>query len=364
MKMQSLTKLFLVAGLSCLIGTSLFAQSTWNGSVDNNWATANNWTPSGVPSGGSNPLIALPNAIVNESTGFSCNLVQVAGDITGGGTAPTMNILGGTCNGYYTYTGCLNSGGGTNLTGITNFTSGLIQRSGGLNYALYIGDSGANNTGYYNFGSSTAVGAPTYNGQTGAQVHVATGASDTGVLSLSGYGTFSTTGSNSVIYIASYKGNGTLNVTGGNLSITTGAMVLGATSGTATLNETIDSTGISTIFCSTPSSFGGTKGLAIGGTTPHFNLTLGTGFSTTVGHTFTLIDSAVPITGTFTGLAEGATISDAGYTFSVTYTGVSSYTGGDAFALTTTAVPEPQTWAMLFSGIGMLMGFRRMRRNG
>lgn len=79
------------------------------------------------------------------------------------------------------------------------------------------------------------------------------------------------------------------------------------------------------------------------------------GFTPAVGQTFTVIsnDAADAITGTFTGLAQGATITVDGYTFTI------SYTGGDGndVVLTVTGLPAiPATPpAAPNTGFGLIM---------
>jgi hypothetical protein len=165
-------------------------------------------------------------------------------------------------------------------------------------------------------------------------------------MSMSGYGTMNNA---SPIYIGNAdawgvgNGNGTLNITGGNLTINAYKLSVGGIGSTAALNATIDGTGFSTINVSSGTTIG---------TGSTFSLTLGTGFSATVGQVFTIINGSA-ITGAFTGLAEGGTLTGGGYTFSASYL-------GNAFTLTT--VPEPATWALLAGSLTTLVVFRRRRQ--
>ncbi|WP_396146782.1 beta strand repeat-containing protein [Flavobacterium sp.] len=64
-----------------------FSQKTWNGSVNTNWGTAANWTPSGVPASTDN--VTIPNGfdvVVNVIA--VCNALT----ISGGGTTNTFTI--------------------------------------------------------------------------------------------------------------------------------------------------------------------------------------------------------------------------------------------------------------------------------
>ncbi|WP_298304492.1 proprotein convertase P-domain-containing protein, partial [Flavobacterium sp.] len=69
------------------VTTIAFAQKTWNGSVNSNWGTAGNWTPSGVPTSSDN--VTIPNGfdvVVNVTA--VCNALT----ISGGGTTNTFTI--------------------------------------------------------------------------------------------------------------------------------------------------------------------------------------------------------------------------------------------------------------------------------
>ena len=50
--------------LALLLSQNVYAINyTWNGSVDNDWATAANWTPSGVPGN-------TDDVTINNATGY------------------------------------------------------------------------------------------------------------------------------------------------------------------------------------------------------------------------------------------------------------------------------------------------------
>jgi len=75
--------------------------------------------------------------------------------------------------------------------------------------------------------------------------------------------------------------------------------------------------------------------------------------SLTVGDTFTVISAAGGLTGTFTNLGAGTNFTVDGNQYQATYTST---------ALTLTVIPEPETWGLMISGLGLLIGFQRMRK--
>ena len=87
---------------------------------------------------------------------------------------------------------------------------------------------------------------------------------------------------------------------------------------------------------------------------------LGNGSGVTDGMQFVVIDntSGSAISGTFANLAQDQTISSNGVTYTASYVGG---IGGNDLVLTAAAVPEPNTWAMFFGGLGMLVAFQRSR---
>jgi fibronectin-binding autotransporter adhesin len=101
-------------------------------------------------------------------------------------------------------------------------------------------------------------------------------------------------------------------------------------------------------------------------------LTLGTGLQE--GDLYFLVrnDGIDGITGEFstlggvsTTLTQGSQFTQGAYTFLISYTGnaeagIPTFTGGNDLALQ--VIPEPQTWAMLLSGAGVLTLWQRTRR--
>jgi autotransporter-associated beta strand protein len=79
-----------------------------------------------------------------------------------------------------------------------------------------------------------------------------------------------------------------------------------------------------------------------------------------VGVTFAIAQSTTPITGNFAGLPDNTTFNLGDNNYTIHYGNGDGIT--DEITLTTTAVPEPQTWAMMIGSFGMLVGLQRMRR--
>ncbi|MBN1556111.1 MAG: PEP-CTERM sorting domain-containing protein [Phycisphaerae bacterium] len=86
------------------------------------------------------------------------------------------------------------------------------------------------------------------------------------------------------------------------------------------------------------------------------DLSLGAGASFNEGDFISLITYSEYVSGTFDGLAEGASLSVGGYDFEITYVGGS---GGNEVGLT--VVPEPTTIGLLAVGGGLALLRRRIR---
>jgi len=376
---KSITKFLLVAGLVSVMGYSLHAGTayTWTGATDNNFYNSGNWSAGWVNNYSQWDDIQSDNANVTQTGGQINSGIDVSG--TGlAANAPVLNITGKVAtNAGWIGIGQIYGAGGSEFVagnGIINQTTGTISSYAssnqmGISVASFNHYGAALSSGTYNFGGTSAATAPAFIQTSGtANINgIQIGGGGNGVMNMTGYGTIQVGGAwwslcigEDRLWSTGHAGTGVLNITGGNLSIQTSNMYIGGTN--STLHDTIDSTGISTIYSS--GTGGGTNYGVYITSGAHFNLTLGTGFSATVGQVFKIIDSACPFSGAgyFSGLPEGGTISDSGYTFTASYLGTSIVFGGEAFALTVTAVPEPQAWVMMFSGFATLMGGRRMRR--
>lgn len=109
------------------------------------------------------------------------------------------------------------------------------------------------------------------------------------------------------------------------------------------------------------------RGLTVTGA--NLNVSLVNGFNPLATDVFYIATSAGTRTGTFAGLAEGASVLVGDYSATITYganwtgtEGGSSLTGGNDIALTNfTLVPEPASWSLVLGAV-MFLGFRRVRR--
>ena len=101
----------------------------------------------------------------------------------------------------------------------------------------------------------------------------------------------------------------------------------------------------------------------------NLQLTLESDYTPTANDVLYLIISGNPVSGQF-ATVNGSPISGNTFTFEsnqwqISYNATSTAftgAGGDVAVEELTAVPEPGTWAMLLSGVGMLVGLQRMRR--
>ena len=92
-------------------------------------------------------------------------------------------------------------------------------------------------------------------------------------------------------------------------------------------------------------------------------ISLSLGFTPTIGEQFTVInmvDGSTTITGTFANLAEGSTYTQDGVSYLVSYEGG---TGNDlVLTVTSAAIPEPATTAMIFAGLASAAALVLRRR--
>lgn len=264
--------------------------TTWTGAADNEWGNPGNWSD-GVPTSArdATTTIAADGANVAMSAPGVSRALVVGGN---GAVAPVLNITQNlTISLSRVHVGG-NSAIAGGCGGTINHTAGTFLIGGGSgNRDLHIAvnasettDATDGNSGAYNFGGESG-DSPTL--EILGQVIVGGRVGDSGVLSLSGHGTlrqgFGDDAANFIINHA--NGEGTLNLTGGNLDINlANNLIFGRFgAGLCVLNVTIDSTGASTINVGRDVSFGGNNPKRT-----QFNLSLD-GVTPAVGTTYTII---------------------------------------------------------------------------
>jgi len=347
--LKSFLKYFLVAGISSLMGSSLFAANySWIGGTDNNYFNAANWNAAGNNNYGVTDIIQLDNAGVIAA---APNTIISGVCVDGTGSAANAPVLTITSS-VATNAGWVSIGELPGITaagpgdGIIYQTSGTITNayltSIGINVAAY-SSSSAQSSGTYNFGGTSAGTAPSFvasvNGGNPGQNGILIGGGGNGVMNLSGYGTIATQGTwygiaigNDRLWSGRTQGSGLLSITGGNLSITTSNFYMNGAN--SILSDTIDSTGISTIFST--GTAGGINGGVWIGSGSVFQLKLGTGFSASLGQVFTIISTAGTVSGTFSNLANGGVYTVSGYSFLALY---GNSVSNDSFTLKVTGIP-------------------------
>jgi len=361
------TKFLLLAGLATVMGSTLYADYTWTGAGDSNFWNPANWSAGYGNSYGVSDIFAMDSINVTQPNGTIASGVEVDG--TGSpANAPVLHIVGVGTNRGWVSIGATPSWASYGGNGVIFQTSGTVTNAYadaiGINVAAYTTGTAPMSTGTYNFGGTSAGTAPAFIPTTGqgqsnlGVTQIQVGGAGNGTMNLTGYGRIVCQNAHGLsvgvdqVWGSGHTGTSVLSITGGNLSITTNAFTLyGANS---TLSETIDSTGISTINATTSAVFG---------TGCYFNLSLGTGFSGTMGQVFTLLScSSGAIAGSFSNLANGGTYTTDGYTFLATY-GTGFLT--DTFTLEITAVPEPSAALFVMTGLmGMGLTARRRIRSG
>jgi autotransporter-associated beta strand protein len=263
-----------------------------------------------------------------DSLGNAHN-ISLSGALTGGGG---LKKTGG---GSLTL-----SNAGDSYTGATNVNAGTLIVSGGLTGTV----------------SATV--------SSGANLEVDGAVNSSATTTLKG-GTLEGTGS--VGAITTTSGDGSTLAPGFSSAATPAAGAL-----TANGNVTLDSS----------ATFSLRLGVAVAGDNDQLNvpafdtvalnsanlqLNTGTFVSQTIGFLYVLINGDAAGTGQITGeFAQGGSITASnGYMYNILYDVNANNTGvgNDVDLELVAAVPEPGTWAMLIAGLGMLIVWRRSRRN-
>lgn len=328
---------------------------------------------------------ALGATTAGTSVASSATL-QIQGGITVGAEALTISGTGATGQ----------NGALVNVSGTNNY-GGLVTLGAASTISSDSGTLNLTNTGNITgatFGL-TLTGAG--NGSVSSNINTTTGTltkNGAGTWTLTGASTYS--GGTSVtagkLFVnntsGSGTGTGTITVTGSGTTLggngtMTGAVSVASGNNLAPGASGVGSTAILTTGAVTLSS-GSNFQIDINGTTvgsgydqlkangasiagSNLLLTLGTTFTQSdVGDKFAILSnvSASLVTGTFSGLSEGASFNDGNDKFMITYVGnAGDGTDGNDIVLTLTAVPEPSTWFAGGLALAMLLYIQLRKRS-
>ena len=210
----------------CLSGTGLAADIVWNGSINNDWTVAGNWTPAHTPdrNNGENAIVnTLTNYPVLTTSGFGGTTPQdIFIGLGAGNTGRVDQNAGSVANagGNWIFVGVEGGTGRLDITGSGSFNDtgrmwvGGSQNGGGGNGTLNINTTGTVNTNDLTAGSSGGTGVVTIDA-----------------------GTVNTSGWNFIGKLeAAVGGNGTLNITGGVLTNNGDRTIIGQNNSTGALN--------------------------------------------------------------------------------------------------------------------------------
>jgi fibronectin-binding autotransporter adhesin len=324
----------------------------WNGGgANDNWSTGINWVSGVAPASGATTFVTFPGASArftpNVDAAWTINRMDITSGtaytlggsaITFAGAAPQLNVTTGahTIGNALTLSASLAVANATNLT-----LSGAIGGGGGLAKSG-AGRLAINGAGAWTGGTTISGGTLLANGTVPGPLTVNAGGTLGGTGTVAGPVTVNAGGS-----IAPGLSPGITNT--GNLSIA-GTLVIeieGTTIGTQYDNVNVT----------------GTVGIAGGA------LLVTGAFVPVAGTVFTIVsnDGADAVTGTFLGLAEGATVTLNGVPLVISYVGG---TGNDitltAQAAVAVAVPTLGEWAMLLLvlGVGLAGALSLKRREG
>lgn len=241
--MNSPRRTLALVGLSVLLTSTLPAAVWVGGSNNNDWNTAANWNPSGVPNGALAD-VTTGTAVLSTPASFAIERLRIASGAANTGTVIISSTL---ISNPTTFTDIARSGTGTlviNTGGYfrMNGDNAASLRFGALAGGLGIGTQtggtisttggffvGVNGTGQYTFSGGSILADQNFS--------IASGAGSTGTYTQSS-GTISigSTGAGGGMFVGQ-NGAGTLNLSGGQITGSTLGVGTGASSN-GTLNQT------------------------------------------------------------------------------------------------------------------------------
>jgi hypothetical protein len=352
---------------------------TWTGAgSDGNFSTAANWSGcnSAAPVAGDDDQLVFPATSSNYTPDNDLSSAHFSGITIQSGSSPGYMIIG---NGFI-----LNGNIADNSTStyqeldlnIAVQASTSVSISSNAGSRIIIGDQTALNNAQLilNNASTLALTDTTVGALVAGPSNSTINVSGTSVRLLGSGSSFTGSfgGGASHFYVDSSSFNGaTANITSGNLAGTghIGSTTIGSSASIApgdtpgagclttnalTVSGAFDTTLTGSTACSGYGQVTSASG-AINLTGATLNVSLANGFTSTVGQTFTIIKNTAgsPITGTFSGLAEGSTFTAGGYTFQISYQGsdpnsvvltvVNPSSGSGSTTSTKTAPKSPNT---------------------
>jgi hypothetical protein len=303
--------------------------AVWTGNGgDNLWSTAANWDTNAVPEAGDDLEFAAGAAQLTSMNDLDAGTHFHAIIFSGAGYTVNGNDI-------FVHAGISNTSGGTDI-----YASRLFLLDEGQTMDVSSGST------LILADVVTSFGVPTIE-KTGGGKLVVQSPNDLDATFMVSAGTLEINGSQATGVAVSggtFQGAGTvggINATGGTVAAIIGSspVVLTSTGDVAigsgsTLNAKIDD-------AAAYSSLSVTGSVTLGGA-----LSLNVGYSATVGDAYTLIanDGADAVVGTFSGLAEGSTVTAAGQRFRI------SYQGGDGNDVVLTRVQDGSTVTLGSSG--------------
>jgi hypothetical protein len=354
------------------------------GAAQNLWVGVNNSSAASGTTTGQLFLedIQVGGSINNLSIGSKVPYgTYMGGSVYGGGNANGALVLGGnSVLSVGTASARANVNVGINNSGTGTVTGLLDARQGVADFHatnFIVGHSGGGAaTGTFRSGAQTTVDA--------TQINVGTGSNATGTFEL-GAGdvkaqTITLGNGGNFIFTGGRLGFGTFN---GTLNQEGGILAPGYPSGIGTINGNynLSSAGVLEFDLNGTTVGSLYDRLVVNGMT-QLNadsglggwLDIRLGYAANIGDSFLILDNNLtdPIAGYFRGLAEGSQFTEAYggflYTFQISYVGgtgndVTLNTINVASASVPPAVPEPETWAMLLAGLGLLSFAARRKKN-